>query len=90
MIKYRDKSGQIHEIQDGDLFVTKDKNGKDVFAGDRVKSDTCIGFHEGIVTYRPDFSDYVVVKDGFDVDEGYGNFGCKSKDIELIEEKEDD
>lgn len=38
MIKYRDKSGQVHEIQDGDLFVTKDKNVDDVFAGDKIKA----------------------------------------------------
>ena len=36
MIKYRDKSKKIQEV-DGDLFVTKDKNGKDVFADDKIK-----------------------------------------------------
>lgn len=37
MIRYRNKNGEIHEIE-GDLFITKDKNGEDVFAGDRVKA----------------------------------------------------
>lgn len=37
MIRYRDKSRKVHEIE-GDLFVCKDKNSKDVFAGDKVKS----------------------------------------------------
>lgn len=36
MIKYKDKDNNIVEIE-GKLFVTKDKHGKDVFAGDRVK-----------------------------------------------------
>ncbi len=41
MIKYKctDKSGITGTVEvEGRLFVTKDKNGKDVFAGDSVKS----------------------------------------------------
>lgn len=36
MIKYKDLEGNIVEIE-GRLFVTKSKNGKDVFAGDLIK-----------------------------------------------------
>ena len=67
-------------------YVCDDKNREKVFAGDKVISP--IYSHEGIVTYRPDFADYVIVKDGYGVDEGFGNFGCKSKDIELIKEQQ--
>lgn len=37
MVKYRDPDGSI-VYRNGRLFVTKDKNGKDVFAGDKVKA----------------------------------------------------
>ena len=37
MIRYRHRDGDIRNITGGALFVTKDKNGKDVFAGDKVK-----------------------------------------------------
>ncbi len=69
-------------------FVCRDKNGKDVFEGDRVianKGET-IGEHEGIVVYRPKFADYVIVKDDYDVEEGYGNYGLHQKEFELIED----
>lgn len=35
MIKYRDKNGNVHEIE-GDLFICQDKNGNEVFADDNI------------------------------------------------------
>lgn len=37
MIKYKDIQDNIVEVE-GRLFVTLDKNGKDVFAGDEIKA----------------------------------------------------
>lgn len=65
-------------------LVCKDKNKKDVFAGDKAISNKGQPFErEGTVVYRPMFSDYVLVKDG------YGNYGIESKDTELIEESQE-
>lgn len=61
-------------------FVTKDKNGKDVFADDEVVSnkDDPILEVRGIVKYRPRFADYII--------EGTQRYGIKNTDIELIED----
>ncbi len=68
-------------------YVCDDKNGDKVFAGDKVIRKDLISPHKGIVTYRPNHADYIILKDRYDADEGYGNFGINSKYIEYIKEK---
>jgi len=89
MIKYRDKSGKINEIE-GDLFVTKDKKGKDVFAGDKVNwkpediDELC---QEEEELLEADVVGGFLV---FDVEGTEFVEASKFKDIELIGEREDE
>lgn len=75
-------------------FVTKDKNGKDVFAGDKVNyvgNKAIIKQNDGDFGYHLEFMDLPAmesIKTGRKVTNNLYREMCK--DIELIEDKEDD
>ncbi len=87
MIKYKcvDEFGITGIVEvEGRLFVTKDKNGKDVFAGDRVK------FYSGVrLSGKKEIKvGTVIYKDcQFKIDNFPLSITTKFLDIELIEDK---
>lgn len=93
MIKYRDKSGKIHEIE-GDLFVTKDKNDKDVFADDKVNY---AGYNKALIKQNDDDFGYhlefvdLPAMEPIKTEKRLTNILYREmcKDIELIEDKSD-
>ena len=95
MIKYKDANGNIIVITDeSHLFVTKDKNGKDVFKDDEVlvyRGKENIG--EGYVHFNERFMWWVVDNSNQDNDreppQDWSQLTLCDVDIELIEDKED-
>jgi len=96
MIKYRDweRNPEIHEIE-GDLFVTKDKNGKDVFDKDEVlvyRGNKNIG--EGHVFFNERFLCWTVNNSSQDNDrespQDWSQLSLCDVEIELIEDKENE
>ena len=83
MIKYRDKNGKVRGIE-GDLFVTKDKNGKDVFAGDKVLVRMDEKFIEG--TGHAELVPKIIVP----LSSHDAEYNPRTWDIELIKDKEED
>ena len=99
MIKYKhtDKFGITGTVEvEGKLFVTLDKNGKDVFAGDEVlvyKGSKNIG--EGYVFFNKRFLWWTVNNSNQDNDrecpQDWSQLSLCDVDIELIiEDKEDE
>ncbi len=95
MIKYKhkDRFGITTTVKaEGRLFVTKDKNGKDVFAGDKVRNQD--GF-ACIVKYYPKKFQWGLHNPKTTDKKGFCVTWCDSfspkdmKEIELIEDKED-
>ena len=75
MIKYKDSQGNIIEVE-GKLFITLDRNGKDVFAGDETNKGIAIGaFKNWVWTYKKDPSTF------------HWHINIKA-DIKIIEEKD--
>lgn len=62
-------------------FVCPDKNGDKVFAGDTVWVGTGVALYKGIVTWRDDHADWVVLRKGRSV-----GWGIRSDEIELVKE----
>jgi hypothetical protein len=93
MIKYKckDKFGITGIVEvEGDLFVTKDKNGKDVFAGDKVKYQKDIGGKTGnyIVEWYTPKAGYIL--SGIDKETELWNRDWMREYSELIEDKENE
>ena len=91
MIKYKDAHGNIIVITDeSHLFVTKDKNGKDVFAGDKVKYQKDIGGKTGnyIVEWYTPKAGYIL--SGIDKEVELWNRDWMPEYSELIEDKDDE
>ena len=98
MIKYKckDKFGITGVVEvEGRLFVCKDKNGKDVLAGDEVlvyRGKKNIG--EGYINFNERFLWWVVDNSSQDNDreapQDWSQLTLCDVDIELIKDKEDE
>lgn len=66
-------------------YVCDDKNRDKVFAGDKVRLKTCTGYYKGIVTWRGDHVDWIILGEG----DSFG-WGIRSDKIELIRSKKGD